>query len=263
VLIIDLVQDRFPSKHALFKEDDLEEERRLLYVACTRARRYLGLFVPTTLYNRDQDRSEPAVPNPFVRELPTDAYVEWQETYAGGLAIVDRGTGASPGTVDVEAAGPAMSIRPDGQTVGQYPSAQTPRPGQQGQGRGLEGARDARTMIQARRSGGWSPSANQDGWRDRADRAAGGFASSGIGGIGGAGRPGTTGYGPEAGDGDLAGHGYADPANPATPPDKLGYCRHKIFGRGKIVAEVPPGKYRINFPGFGLKVIMADYLVME
>ena len=44
---------------------------------------------------------------------------------------------------------------------------------------------------------------------------------------------------------------------------KLGFCRHKLFGRGKIVEEVEPGKYRVNFPGLGLKIILADYLTME
>ena len=44
---------------------------------------------------------------------------------------------------------------------------------------------------------------------------------------------------------------------------KLGFCRHKLFGRGKIVEEVEPGKYRVNFPGLGLKVILADYLTLE
>jgi DNA helicase-2/ATP-dependent DNA helicase PcrA len=47
------------------------------------------------------------------------------------------------------------------------------------------------------------------------------------------------------------------------PPGRLGYCRHKIFGRGKIVAVPSPGKYKVNFPGFGLKIILADYLELE
>lgn len=44
---------------------------------------------------------------------------------------------------------------------------------------------------------------------------------------------------------------------------KLGFCRHRLFGRGKIVEEIPPDKYRVNFPGLGLKIILADYLTME
>ena len=51
----------------------------------------------------------------------------------------------------------------------------------------------------------------------------------------------------------------------SAPPKAgaLGYCRHRLFGRGKFVQHIPPDKYRVNFTGFGLKVIMADYLVME
>ena len=41
------------------------------------------------------------------------------------------------------------------------------------------------------------------------------------------------------------------------------FCSHRVFGRGKIVEEVEPGKYRVNFPGLGLKIILADYLTME
>ena len=42
-----------------------------------------------------------------------------------------------------------------------------------------------------------------------------------------------------------------------------GYCRHRIFGRGKVVRQLPPDKVQVNFPGFGLKVILAEYLLME
>ena len=50
---------------------------------------------------------------------------------------------------------------------------------------------------------------------------------------------------------------------PKTDYRKLGFCKHRVFGRGKIVEEVEPGKYRVNFPNFGLKIILADYLTME
>lgn len=54
----------------------------------------------------------------------------------------------------------------------------------------------------------------------------------------------------------------ADAQGDATPGD-LCYCRHRIFGRGKIVRRIPPDKAQVNFPGFGLKVILTDYLLME
>jgi DNA helicase-2/ATP-dependent DNA helicase PcrA len=53
------------------------------------------------------------------------------------------------------------------------------------------------------------------------------------------------------------------PEGPASPPERLGFCRHKLFGRGKIVQFLPPDRYRVNFPGLGLKVILAPFLTLE
>ncbi|MFP5238978.1 MAG: hypothetical protein ACLGQW_04015, partial [Acidobacteriota bacterium] len=58
--------------------------------------------------------------------------------------------------------------------------------------------------------------------------------------------------------------GASGPSPFASSSDgPLGFCRHKIFGRGKIVARLDGGKCRVNFPGFGLKVILSDYLELE
>ncbi|MFW6323649.1 MAG: ATP-dependent helicase [Desulfovibrionales bacterium] len=151
VLIIDLVEDRFPSRHAAQNLEEFEEERRLMYVACTRAKDFLGLFVPDTVYNRYQSRSEPAVPSPFIAEIPKAAYEEWRESYTGGLVRREPGQQEAPGK----------------------------------------------------------------------------------------------------------------PAPASGPHVPFGFCRHKIFGRGKIVGFLPPDKYRVNFPGFGIKIILSDYLELE
>lgn len=160
VAIIDLVQDRFPSRHAMNRAEDLEEERRLMYVACTRARNELSLFMPSTIYNQFSHSSEPAADSPFVSDLPLRVYEAWRENYSGGLAPVNTSpTTGAPST----------------------------------------------------------PTASSS-------------ASS-------------------SGNGDA--------------PKRLGHCRHKIFGRGKIIATVGDDKYRINFPGFGLKVILSEYVTLE
>lgn len=159
VLIIDCVEDRFPSKKAMNRPEDLEEERRLMYVACTRAMDSLHLFVPKTIYNRYNGVSDPALPSPFVLELPEYTFERLQEAYSGGL---ERKRKTNP---------PSMISSP------QREASDTPE----------------------------KPS------------------SSGESG-------------------------------------KFGFCRHKIFGKGKIIARVEPNKYRINFPGFGLKVIIEDYV---
>lgn len=53
------------------------------------------------------------------------------------------------------------------------------------------------------------------------------------------------------------------PASSAQTPVQGTYCRHKIFGRGKVIQRVEPNKYKINFPGFGLKLIIEDFVELE
>ena len=184
VILLDLVEDRFPSRHALVRPEDFEEERRLMYVACTRAREDLELFVPATLYSRQNGGNEPATPSPFVRELPFSALEEWQEGYTGRIS--KRSTSF--------AGDPAFS----------RPSLDIPR-----------------------------ELANPN-----AGRVKGVFPLPVI---------------PEAKGDRAASKGGAG----------CGYCRHKVFGRGKIVEQLPPDKCRVNFPGFGLKVILSAFLTLE
>lgn len=184
VILLDLVEDRFPSRHALVRPEDFEEERRLMYVACTRAREDLELFVPTTLYSRQNGGNEPATPSPFVRELPFSALEEWQEGYTGRIS--KRSTSF--------AGDPAFS----------RPSLDIPR--------------ELANPNAGRVKGVFPPPVIPEAKGDRA-------ASKGGAGC--------------------------------------GYCRHKVFGRGKIVEQLPPDKCRVNFPGFGLKVILSAFLTLE
>lgn len=159
VIIIDLVEDRFPSRKAMQRAEDLEEERRLMYVACTRAKECLKLFVPSSVYNRASGMSDPTLPSPFVLELPNDRFERLNESYGGGL----------------------------------------------------EKRRATRTQSTAPMR------------KDYTQKA----VSSG-----------------------------------SSNQKKLGFCRHKIFGKGKIIARPEPNKYKVNFPGFGVKTIIGDYLEM-
>ena len=66
VFVIDAVEGMIPYKKAI-KEADIEEERRLFYVALTRAKNHLHLYVPKELYQKEQIISR------FVKEMAMNA----------------------------------------------------------------------------------------------------------------------------------------------------------------------------------------------
>lgn len=208
VLIIDLVEERFPSRHALVRPEDFEEERRLMYVACTRAKDTLDLFSPLSIYSRSSGMKDSASPSPFISELPPDMVEEIYENYGGSLA--KRKVRSAQSTA-LFSASPRIFWH--------------------------AGDQEAKNHADT-----WPPAEYDDAYpQSKKDNNA-----------------------------DLEALREAESienaeAFPKEKPVKknLGFCRHKLFGRGKIVEEIPPDKYRVCFPGLGLKVILADYLTLE
>lgn len=151
VLLLDAVEDRFPSRHAQARPEDFEEERRLFYVACTRARQILEFYAPGAIYNHNGGGL--TNPSPFLRELSPGLF-ETSLERQGGLEKIS----------------------------GTQNKTRTPQ------------------------------------------------------------------------------CGAAKPAPLATDAT---YCRHRIFGRGKIVQRLDNNRIQVKFPGFGLKTILAEYLIAE
>ena len=56
VFIIWVLDGRFPSLYSIYREDELEEELRLLYVAATRAKENLFFTYPTNIYDKASGR---------------------------------------------------------------------------------------------------------------------------------------------------------------------------------------------------------------
>lgn len=73
VIIIGLADGQFPSHRSMHALKDLEEERRLFYVACTRSRNELYLCYPLTGY-RGRDREALLTPSRFLQEIPVDLF---------------------------------------------------------------------------------------------------------------------------------------------------------------------------------------------
>ena len=69
VFIIWALDGRFPSLHALHKDEELEEELRLMYVAATRARENLFFTYPSQIYDRSM-RMMLDRPSRFIDMIP-------------------------------------------------------------------------------------------------------------------------------------------------------------------------------------------------
>lgn len=79
VFIVGMEENLFPSQRSMYTVDDLEEERRLFYVAVTRAEEHLMLSFAMSRYKFGQ--INPSEPSRFLKELP-DEIVEFK----GGLS---------------------------------------------------------------------------------------------------------------------------------------------------------------------------------
>jgi DNA helicase-2/ATP-dependent DNA helicase PcrA len=102
VFVVWLADGRFPSAQALKDRDGEEEERRLFYVASTRAKDELYLTYPLVSAPRDRERIVMKASR-FLEELPPepDLFERWQ--------LDDGAAGAAPA---LAAVGPAPAALP-------------------------------------------------------------------------------------------------------------------------------------------------------
>lgn len=77
VFVVWLAEGRFPPASSYGDHGDMEEERRLFYVAGTRCREELYLLYPMIVRQRSGEEVI-LQPSRFLRELPEDCYEEWE-----------------------------------------------------------------------------------------------------------------------------------------------------------------------------------------
>lgn len=83
VFVIWAVDGRFPSAYSFASDEELEEERRLFYVAVTRAKKHLHLTYPINVY----DKATGAVlskPSRFLDAVPSSMLDTWALIEEGG-----------------------------------------------------------------------------------------------------------------------------------------------------------------------------------
>lgn len=76
VFVIWALDGRFPSYHAAGSLDAMEEERRLMYVATTRAKDHLIISYPTNVYDRESGMVL-SKPSRFIDAMPDDIAERW------------------------------------------------------------------------------------------------------------------------------------------------------------------------------------------
>jgi len=76
VFVIYALDGRFPDSRAAISEDAMEEERRLMYVACTRAKENLFVTYPINVYDRDSGFVL-SKPSRFIAGIPDNLLETW------------------------------------------------------------------------------------------------------------------------------------------------------------------------------------------
>ena len=76
MFLICLVDGRFPSSYSFATQGELEEERRLLYVAVTRAKQQVFLTYPISVYDRATG-SVLSKPSRFLDDVPSSLMENW------------------------------------------------------------------------------------------------------------------------------------------------------------------------------------------
>jgi len=76
VFVLYALDGRFPNTRAALSEDAMEEERRLMYVACTRAKENLFVTYPINIYDRESGLIL-SKPSRFIAGMPENLIDTW------------------------------------------------------------------------------------------------------------------------------------------------------------------------------------------
>lgn len=244
VFVVGMEDGIFPGDMAKYNEEDMEEERRLCYVAITRAKKELYLSTSRTRMIFGQTRRNP--PSTFLSEIDPDLLDESQSPELAGYG---GGFGAGYGTYSTNVPGGRSGY--SGASRGYLNSEYNAHPG------GFGGGYSSGFV-----SGGHE-SPNSYGGRHQVQ-------STGFGSGYGRSRAGGNTDPAGAGTSTLAGAPGAAPKKPEVkktvsyaPGDIVD---HRVFGRGKVLKATPIAGdciVEIQFDRVGIKKTMANYAPLK
>ena len=244
VFVVGMEDGIFPGDMAKYNEEDMEEERRLCYVAITRAKKELYLSTSRTRMIFGQTRRNP--PSTFLSEIDPDLLDESQSPELAGYG---GGFGAGYGTYSTNVPGGRSGY--SGASRGYLNSEYNAHPG------GFGGGYSSGFV-----SGGHE-SPNSYGGRHQVQ-------STGFGSGYGRSRAGGNTAPAGAGTSTLAGAPGAAPKKPEVkktvsyaPGDIVD---HRVFGRGKVLKATPIAGdciVEIQFDRVGVKKTRANYAPLK
>ena len=243
VFVVGMEDGIFPGEMAKYNEEDMEEERRLCYVAITRAKKELYLSTSRTRMIFGQTRRNP--PSAFLSEIDPGLL---DETQSPELTGYGGGFGAGYGSYSTNVPGGRSGY--SGASRGYLNSEYNARP------RGGFGGGYSSGFA----SGGHE-SPNSYGGRHQVQST--GFGS-GYGRSRSAGNTAPAG----AGTSTLAGAPSAAPQKKAAAASYAAgdIVEHRVFGRGKVLKATPIAGdciVEIQFDRVGVKKTMANYAPLK
>ena len=236
VFLVGLEDGLFPHSRSLSDSSDIEEERRLAYVAMTRAEKYL--YVTHAVKRRVYGEELASEPSQFLNEMPLELIDDLSRgrswlSFARGSQTLAEASGSLQYEYDEE-----MPAVDDGQTFSVSGRVSARRPTGKYAGKTYDNAESIQEFFRKR------------------DQQLGGFQVQspkskvqGQGTTGGAGKP-------------RAENRSATP-QPFMPGS---YVRHAKYGRGLVLRREGSGdqtKLTVSFPGYGAKKLVEKYAGLE
>ena len=248
VFIVGLEDGLFPHSRSLSDASDIEEERRLAYVAMTRAEKYL--YVTHAVKRRVYGEELASEPSQFLNEMPLELIEDISRgrswlSFARGSKTLEQAAGSlqyeydqssdAPGEISESANSGRLSAR---------------RPGTKFPGKTYDSVESIEEFFRKRaaKMGGYGSTSS----KDSRPAAAPSVNSS------------HSGTSPQSSRSALNADG--DVRAPGTDILPGSYVRHAKYGRGLVLRREGSGdqtKFTVSFPGFGQKKLIEKYANLE
>src|SRR5882672_7696149 len=253
VFIVGLEDGLFPHSRSLADASDIEEERRLCYVAMTRAEKYL--YVTHAVRRRVYGEELASEPSQFLNEMPLELIDDLSRgrswlSFARGSKALESETGALEYEYD-ESAADAYEA-PAGNAASGRPSAK--RPGKKYSGKTYDSVESIEEFFRKRAasmtgSGRNSSPTNRSiepGRRPGMDEQGSRYRTR------------------NSGSAVNSDDGVRAPSVSDFLPGS--YVRHAKYGRGLVLRREGSGdqlKLTVSFPGYGQKKLIEKYAALE